>query len=82
MYLLDMLLQVPHSALTAVILDEYIDCAGLQNDISVLETRGFLSLRTEVLVRNDGLLVSYVSTDFEDLHTVKQRRGDSIEVVG
>ena len=80
-YLINVLLQIPDTAFTAVVLNKSVNGGGLQRHISILETRSFLSLRTEILVGNDGLLFRDVTANFEDFHTVKKWCGNSVEDV-
>ena len=81
-YLINVLLQIPDTAFTAVVLDKSVNGGGLQRHISILEARSFLSLRAEILVGNDGLLFRDVTANFEDFHTIEKWSGNSIEDVG
>ena len=78
-YLINVLLQIPDTAFTAVVLDKSVNGGGLQRHISILEARSFLSLRAEILVGNDGLLFRDVTANFEDFHTVEKWCGNSVE---
>jgi len=68
-----MLFEIPHSALAAVVLDEYVDGGRVQNDIGVLESGRFLCLRTEIPLCNHRFLFRDVARDFDDFHAVEER---------
>lgn len=56
-YLVNVFLQVSHTTLAAVILDEHIYGGRVEKNVCVFKSGGFLCLRTEVFLRNDTFLL-------------------------
>jgi len=81
-YFVDMLLQVTDTAFSTIVSDKHLDSCGIQFDVGISQTICFFSLRRQVTIRNGEFLVSDVSADFQNLHSIEQRGGDRVQVVG
>lgn len=79
---LNVLLEIPHSAFAAVVLDEHVDRSRVQHNVCVLKPGSFFCLRTKIPLRNHRLLFRNIARDFDDFHSIEERRWDSIEYVG
>lgn len=81
-HLLDLLLELSHSRLAAVVPNERRDSVVRQLDVGILESCPVLGLRSEVPTCDRGLLLGDVAAHFEHLHSVEKRSGDRVERVG
>jgi hypothetical protein len=81
-YFVDVLLEISHPTLAAVVLDEYVDGGRIQHDVRVLESGSFLCLRAKKSLCNHRLLFRDVARDFDDFHPVQKRCRDGIEYIG
>ena len=81
-YLLHMLLQIAHSALAAVVLDQPVHRVLLKLHIRVLQACALLRLRGEVAGGNYHLFLEHVARDLHHLHAVEQGGGDRVKRVG
>jgi len=78
----NVLLEIPHSAFAAVVLDEHVDGGRVQHNVCVLKSGSFLCLRAEISLCNHRLLFRDVARDFDDFHSVEERCWNCIEYIG
>jgi hypothetical protein len=81
-HLINMFLQIPNPTLSTIILDQHIHRLRIQLYVCSTEPRGFLCLWSQITRSDDRFFLRYVSGNFQNLHTVQERRRDGVEVIG
>ena len=69
-YLLNVLLQVANTALTAVILDKDIHGSRIEDNIRVLQTRCLTGLGSKIFFGDRRFLLRDVSANLDNLHAI------------
>ena len=80
--LVDLLLQLAHTTLAGILLNDFLDGCLVEGQLLVLQTRVVLLLGYQVALGNLVFLLRDVATDLDDFHAVQQRTGNGAEVVG
>ena len=81
-HLVNVLLEISHTALTAVVADQGLDSSRVKLDVGITQTVGLLGLGSEVSIGNGKLLIGDIAADFQDFHPVEQGCRNRLESVG
>ena len=81
-YLSDFLFQFAHAALTGIILYNGFQCVLRNLDIILFHTVCLQFLRNQMAAGNLNLFFRDIAAYLNQLHTVQQRSGDGIQIIG